>query len=133
MHLLSSTTRQTPCMNRQTLSFNRQLPHLHEQTYNLWTDTSYLSVSGVTYTIITRCLHEGEDIVVQHFAAKTIENVASTHGRHCNKFATNDTAQVRTEYRSVASSDCIEYSYNILNLVSLLCCRYLVVTQHCIA
>ena len=54
-----------------------------------------LSVSGVTYTIITRCLHEGEDIVVQHFAAKTIENVASTHGRHCTKFATNDTAQVR--------------------------------------
>lgn len=56
-----------------------------------------LSILGVTYTIITRCLHEGEDIIVQHFAAKTIENVASTHGRHCNKFATNDTAQVRTE------------------------------------
>ena len=56
-----------------------------------------LSVLGVTYTIIARCLHEGEDIIVQHFAAKTIENVASTHGRHCYKFGTNDTAQVRTE------------------------------------
>ena len=32
---------------------------------------------------------------MQHFAAKTIENVASTHGSHCTKFATNDTAQVR--------------------------------------
>ena len=51
--------------------------------------------AGVTYTIILRCLHEGEDIVVQHFAAKAIENVAATHGRHCSKFATNEAAQVR--------------------------------------
>lgn len=51
-------------------------------------------LAGVTYTIITRCLHKGEDIVVQHFAAKTVENVATTSGRHCVKFATNDTAQV---------------------------------------
>lgn len=52
---------------------------------------------GVTFTIVTRCLHEGEDIAVQHFAAKAIENVASTHGRHCTKFATNDTAQVKSK------------------------------------
>ena len=51
-------------------------------------------LAGVTYTIIARCLHKGEDIVVQHFAAKTVENVATTSGRHCVKFATNDTAQV---------------------------------------
>lgn len=47
--------------------------------------------------IITRCLNDGEDIYVQHFAAKTIENVASTHGRHCAKFVSNDTAQVKID------------------------------------
>jgi len=64
------------------------------QEENLGGQIPQWDVPGVTYTIITRCLHEGEDIVVQHFAAKTIENVASTSGRHCVKFATNDTAQL---------------------------------------
>ncbi|XP_068693987.1 serine/threonine-protein kinase ULK4-like [Montipora foliosa] len=64
------------------------------QEESLGSQITQWDVPGVTYTIITRCLHEGEDIVVQHFAAKTIENVATTTGRHCIKFATNDTAQL---------------------------------------
>ncbi|XP_067053224.1 serine/threonine-protein kinase ULK4-like [Acropora muricata] len=63
------------------------------QEENLGCQISQWDAPGVTYTIITRCLHKGEDIVVQHFAAKTVENVATTSGRHCVKFATNDTAQ----------------------------------------
>ena len=50
---------------------------------------------GVTFTIIVRCLREGEDSIVQHYAAKTIENIATTDTHHCEKFATTETAQVR--------------------------------------
>ncbi|XP_028392531.1 serine/threonine-protein kinase ULK4-like [Dendronephthya gigantea] len=51
-------------------------------------------VPGITYTIIVKCLREGEDSVVQHYAAKTIENVATTDTQHCEKFATAETAQM---------------------------------------
>ena len=49
---------------------------------------------GITFTIITKCLREGEDSIVQHYAAKTIENVATTDTQYCEKFATPETAQV---------------------------------------
>ena len=45
--------------------------------------------------MITRCLQQGEDAVVQHLAAKIIENVATTTGRHCKKFLTNAVGQVQ--------------------------------------
>ena len=53
-----------------------------------------LSVQGITFTIITKCLREGEDSIVQHYAAKTIQNIATTDTQHCEKFATAETAQV---------------------------------------
>ncbi|KAK3741683.1 hypothetical protein QZH41_009241, partial [Actinostola sp. cb2023] len=62
-------------------------------------------VPGTTFVIITRCLHDGEDIYVQHFAAKTIENVASTHGRHCAKFVNNDAAQLLWKFFTHCTAD----------------------------
>jgi serine/threonine-protein kinase ULK4 len=49
---------------------------------------------GITFTIITKCLREGEDSIVQHYAAKTIENVATADTLHYEKFAMAETAQV---------------------------------------
>jgi hypothetical protein len=49
---------------------------------------------GITFTIITKCLREGEDSIVQHYAAKTIQNVATTDTQYYEKFATAETAQV---------------------------------------
>ena len=40
------------------------------------------AVSPVTYTLLTRCLREGEEAVVNHLAAKIMENVACTNGIH---------------------------------------------------
>ncbi|XP_006823231.1 serine/threonine-protein kinase ULK4-like [Saccoglossus kowalevskii] len=48
-------------------------------------------VPSITYTMIIRCLREGEDAVVQHYAAKIIESVATTTGIHALKFSTNET------------------------------------------
>lgn len=52
-------------------------------------------MKGASFTIITRCLQQGEDVTVQHFAAKIIENIATTAGRYCKKFLTKDVAHVR--------------------------------------
>lgn len=51
-------------------------------------------ISGITFTIVTKCLREGEDSIVQHYAAKTIENVATTDTQYREKFAVAETAQV---------------------------------------
>uniref|UniRef100_H2YE16 Protein kinase domain-containing protein n=1 Tax=Ciona savignyi TaxID=51511 RepID=H2YE16_CIOSA len=37
-------------------------------------------IPGAAYTLITRCLHEGEDTTLQHYAAKIIECVACSSG-----------------------------------------------------
>ena len=50
--------------------------------------------SGATFTIIVKCLHQGEDNIVQHMAAKIIENVTTTTGRHCKKFLNNEVGLV---------------------------------------
>lgn len=51
-------------------------------------------ISGITFTIVTKCLREGEDSIVQHYAAKTIENVATTDTQYREKFAVVETSQV---------------------------------------
>jgi serine/threonine-protein kinase ULK4 len=51
------------------------------------------NIPSTTYTIITRCLRDGEDAVVNHYAAKTVENVVTTSGQHAMKFVTNEVAQ----------------------------------------
>ncbi|XP_067686194.1 serine/threonine-protein kinase ULK4-like isoform X2 [Haliotis asinina] len=56
-------------------------------TYDSW------SVPSMTYTVIARCCRDGEDPVVNHMAAKIVENVASTKGQHAQKFVSNEMAQ----------------------------------------
>lgn len=46
------------------------------------------------FTIIVKCLHQSEDIVTRHIAAKVVENVVSTTGRYCQKFLTNEVGLV---------------------------------------
>lgn len=50
---------------------------------------------GVIFIIVIRCLYEGEDIVVQYFVVKVIENVVLIYGRYCMKFVINDMVQVK--------------------------------------
>ncbi|XP_013396898.1 serine/threonine-protein kinase ULK4 [Lingula anatina] len=49
-------------------------------------------IPSVSFTMVTRCLREGEDPVVNHCAAKIIENIASINGQHIEKFLGNDVA-----------------------------------------
>ena len=46
------------------------------RTVDMW------SVPSMTYTLIIRCLREGEDPLVNHYAAKVIENVSTTNTQH---------------------------------------------------
>ncbi|XP_063952872.1 serine/threonine-protein kinase ULK4-like [Lytechinus pictus] len=48
------------------------------------------NVPALVYTMISRCLREGEDAIVQHFAAKVIENVAATNSVHGEKLSSNE-------------------------------------------
>ncbi|XP_064646752.1 serine/threonine-protein kinase ULK4-like [Lineus longissimus] len=52
------------------------------------------SIPSTTYTIVTRCLRDGEDAIVNHYAAKTVENVVTTSGSHSQKFVSNEVAQL---------------------------------------
>ncbi|XP_062580885.1 serine/threonine-protein kinase ULK4-like isoform X2 [Saccostrea cucullata] len=51
------------------------------------------SVPSMTYTVIIRCCRDGEDAVVNHIAAKTVENVVATLGNHAQKFVSNEMGQ----------------------------------------
>ncbi|CAI9736110.1 serine/threonine-protein kinase ULK4-like isoform X4 [Octopus vulgaris] len=51
------------------------------------------SVPTMTHTIIAKCCREEGDIIVNHLAAKIIENVTTTFGHHAQKFATNEIGQ----------------------------------------
>ncbi|XP_030856242.1 serine/threonine-protein kinase ULK4 [Strongylocentrotus purpuratus] len=48
------------------------------------------TIPALVYTMISRCLREGEDAIVQHFAAKVVENVAATNSVHGEKLSTNE-------------------------------------------
>ena len=50
-------------------------------------------MAGATVAAVARCLQEGEDEVVCHYAAKTIENIlAQSTATHCRRFATQEVA-----------------------------------------
>ncbi|KAK3602625.1 hypothetical protein CHS0354_034209 [Potamilus streckersoni] len=51
------------------------------------------SVPSMIYTFIMRCCRDGEDPVVNHIAAKIVENVATTKGQHSQKFGTVEMGQ----------------------------------------
>ncbi|XP_072572821.1 serine/threonine-protein kinase ULK4 isoform X2 [Paramormyrops kingsleyae] len=48
------------------------------------------AVTAASYTVITRCLQEREELVVNHIAAKTVEKVCSTQSHHAKAFITGD-------------------------------------------
>ncbi|XP_051999289.1 serine/threonine-protein kinase ULK4 [Xyrauchen texanus] len=47
-------------------------------------------VPAAAYTVLMRCLREGEELVVNHMAAKTIENVCSRESQYAQGFITAD-------------------------------------------
>ncbi|XP_009945551.1 PREDICTED: serine/threonine-protein kinase ULK4, partial [Leptosomus discolor] len=51
-------------------------------------------VPSAAYIVLTRCLREGEDTVVNHLAAKIIENVCSTFSCHAQGFITGEIGPV---------------------------------------
>ncbi|XP_048734641.2 serine/threonine-protein kinase ULK4-like isoform X2 [Ostrea edulis] len=51
------------------------------------------NVPSMTYTVIIRSCREGEDAVVNHIAAKSVENVVATQGAHAQKFVSNEMGQ----------------------------------------
>ncbi|KAK6166744.1 hypothetical protein SNE40_023371 [Patella caerulea] len=51
------------------------------------------TIPSMTYTVISRSCREGEDPVVNHVAAKTVENVVSVKGSHALKFVSNEMGQ----------------------------------------
>ncbi|XP_074642606.1 serine/threonine-protein kinase ULK4-like [Tubulanus polymorphus] len=51
------------------------------------------AVPSMTYTTINRCLRDGEEAIVNHYASKIIENVTSTVCQHSQKFINNDVGQ----------------------------------------
>ncbi|EDO33899.1 predicted protein [Nematostella vectensis] len=83
---------------------------------------------GLTFTIITRCLNDGEDIDVQHFAAKTIELVSTTHGRHASKLVTNDIAQLLWKLFTHCTVDVQKVT--ALSALCRLTCHSTMVFQH---
>ncbi|KAJ8415718.1 hypothetical protein AAFF_G00402750 [Aldrovandia affinis] len=46
------------------------------------------AVPAAAYTVLTRCLREGEELVVNHMAAKIVENVCTTVSHHAQGFIT---------------------------------------------
>lgn len=71
----------------ELLYFVAQQEVKHGKTCDNW------SVTSMTYTVITRCCREGEDAVVNHIAAKTVENVVATQSTHAQKFVSNEMGQ----------------------------------------
>ncbi|XP_036395440.1 serine/threonine-protein kinase ULK4 [Megalops cyprinoides] len=48
------------------------------------------AVPAAAYTVITRCLREGEELVVNHMAAKIVENICTTVSHHAQCFITGE-------------------------------------------
>lgn len=54
-------------------------------------ESSPWNVPSTTLKLLQRCLRTGEDDVVRHYAAKTIENICAQCPRHASWFASQDT------------------------------------------
>ncbi|XP_033114833.1 serine/threonine-protein kinase ULK4-like isoform X2 [Anneissia japonica] len=74
------------------------------------------TVPSVTYTIITRCLREGEEAPVQHYAALIFANVATTDGVHSEKLCSNETAQLLWHLFTHCTADALK-----VTAISALC------------
>ncbi|KAJ8290787.1 hypothetical protein GJAV_G00017560 [Gymnothorax javanicus] len=48
------------------------------------------TVPAAVYTVLTRCLREGEELLVHHMAVKIVENVCTTVSHHAQRFITGE-------------------------------------------
>ncbi|XP_022082290.1 serine/threonine-protein kinase ULK4-like isoform X3 [Acanthaster planci] len=74
------------------------------------------TVPAITYTMLARCIREGEDSIVQHNAAKSIENVYSTMGTHSQKLATSETGHILWHLFNHSTADALK-----ITAISALC------------
>ncbi|XP_033625022.1 serine/threonine-protein kinase ULK4-like isoform X3 [Asterias rubens] len=74
------------------------------------------TVPAVTYTIMARCIREGEDSIVQHYTAKSIENVCSTMSTHSQKMSTNESGHVLWHLYNHSTADSLK-----ITAISALC------------
>ncbi|KAJ8354205.1 hypothetical protein SKAU_G00217720 [Synaphobranchus kaupii] len=74
-----------PLLSPLPLSFGLGLQEeKRESPGGLW------AVPAAAYTVLTRCLREGEELVVNHMAAKIVENVCTTVSHHAQGFITGE-------------------------------------------
>uniref|UniRef100_A0A8C9TVY2 Unc-51 like kinase 4 n=1 Tax=Scleropages formosus TaxID=113540 RepID=A0A8C9TVY2_SCLFO len=48
------------------------------------------AIPAASYTVLMRCLREREELVVNHIAAKTVENICTTLSHHAKAFVTGE-------------------------------------------
>lgn len=68
------------------------------------------TVHAVSYTMISRCIRDGEDAIVQHYSSKIIENLTSTNGVHCQKLTTNENGHLLWHLFIHSSADTLKVS-----------------------
>ncbi|XP_063263278.1 serine/threonine-protein kinase ULK4 isoform X2 [Prinia subflava] len=66
------------------------------------------AVPSAAYTVLMRCLREGEERVVNHIAAKIIENVCTTHSCHAQGFITGEIGPVLWYLFKHSTGDCLK-------------------------
>ncbi|XP_063719396.1 serine/threonine-protein kinase ULK4-like [Symsagittifera roscoffensis] len=66
------------------------------------------TIPSISFTMVTRCLREGEEPVTQHLGAKIVENIAATTGVHSNKFSTTEVALLLWNIFCHSSSDSLK-------------------------
>ncbi|NXM72759.1 ULK4 kinase, partial [Serilophus lunatus] len=76
----------------------------------------YLTVPSAVYTVLMRCLREGEDQVVNHLAAKIIENVCTTRACHAQGFITGEIGPILWYLFTHSTADSLK-----ITAVSALC------------
>ncbi|XP_030368565.1 serine/threonine-protein kinase ULK4 isoform X1 [Strigops habroptila] len=76
----------------------------------------YWVVPSAAYTVLMRCLREGEDRVVNHLAAKIIENVCTTLSCHAQGFITGEVGPVLWYLFTHSTADSLK-----ITAVSALC------------
>ncbi|XP_065126224.1 serine/threonine-protein kinase ULK4 [Paramisgurnus dabryanus] len=79
-------------------------------------------VPAAAYTVLMRCLREGEELVVNHMAAKTIENVCSRESQYGQGFITAEVGPALWYLFTHSTVDALRVS-----AISALC----KITRHC--
>ncbi|KAF6031687.1 ULK4 [Bugula neritina] len=65
----------------------------HALPDELLKSSSKSTIPSLTFTMLIKCLKEGDDVVTHHYAAKTIENIVATNTDMCQRFVSNEVGQ----------------------------------------